>query len=206
MHFLLSARLKRLECKLEPTRQARGSRTALPQARGQSSALQVLSICFTMALLLQPCLHTELGRCPARQQYLSQRTGHAWPCARLAATRGSESPNEEVLERLKRAEAEAAQLRKEIAAARVRVGALSCWGAVGRLWRLAPVPLPVSNTQQKECVLQTRLRRPLSSALSKAACHPWEWVLLWLWSGFVLFPSFGQATLEGVIGRFSEPC
>ena len=122
----------------------------------------------TMALLLQPCLHAEFGRCPARQQYLSQRTGHAWPCARLAATRGSESPNEEVLERLKRAEAEAAQLRKEIAAARVRVGALSCWGVVGRRWRLAPVPLPAPNTQQKERVSHTRLRRPLSLLLSKA--------------------------------------
>ena len=71
-----------------------------------------------MALLPGPCLNFDLARCSARQK-LPTRQARVRPTVRSAATRGSESPNEEVLERLKRAEAEAADLRKQIAAAKV---------------------------------------------------------------------------------------
>ncbi len=76
-------------------------------------------------MLLGPSCTVDFASCPARQVVPASPVSRSRPCARTAATRGSESPNEEVLERLRRAEAEAAQLRKEIAAAKVRALRLS---------------------------------------------------------------------------------
>ena len=96
-----------------------------------------------MPLLLGTCSSKESAYLLSRQAASGQRAVQARPCQRIAATRGSEfSPREEeALERLRRAEAEAAELRKQIAAARVRQGLLGSAGqktlprlaAVGRL-------------------------------------------------------------------------
>ncbi len=97
----------------------------VPRTAAQSAAQAI-----NMVLIFRPCFQLEPSSYARRHILSGQSCPHQQrPGSRPAATRGSDSPNEEVLERLRRAEAEAAQLRKEIAAARVGtlfVGALLC--------------------------------------------------------------------------------